>query len=720
MKVLVTGAGSLLGQGIIRALRASSLHASIVAVDPSPLAAGLYWVEAPYVVPPVAEAPYLERIEEILSRERPDAVLIGTDVELGVFAEHRTRLERRWGTHVVVSSPEVVAIADDKWETYRFLRAHGFPVPDSCLPGAERDLVGRVGFPLVVKPRVGARSKGLCVARNWRELRAALRAAAPVIVQECVGTDETEYTAGALCFDGRWAGSIVMRRDLRDGNTFRAFVEEYPELNAAVREWTEALRPWGPVNFQFRIDEGRPKVFEINARFSGTTPLRAHAGFNEVEMVLRRALGGEPAGPPLIRRATILRHWSETVVEPAARLGDDGAGSPAPPGGPRARSRAETDFALLQARGPDAERWRDVLSRFPRRDVYYTPEYALAYENPGEEARAALLVSGGDAVIHPVLVRDLAALPWAGSGRGPAAGCDLVTPYGYGGPLCSAEDPRRRAALVREFDRRFRVQCRARGAVTEFVRFHPLLETHQDVDDGLDLVPRGETIWLEVATDEERVMAAMSPAARNKIRRARREGVVVRAHTGPEAIGIFTGLYHGTLDRLAAPRAYYFPRQYFERLGRLLGAACEILVAWRDGAPLWAGIFLRDGELLHYHLSGSAGSRVPGVNNLGLLEASVRGAARGARVFHLGGGVGSQADSLLAFKASVGNRRAAYWTGQRIFDPAAYAGLCEARRRAAGPAAAMNGSYFPAYRAPHGLESDARPDHGQRPLRHHA
>ena len=83
VKVLVTGAGSLLGQGIIRALRGSSFKTTIAAVDPHPLAAGLYWVEAPYVVPPVREEEYLERIEEILSRERPDAVLVGTDVELG-------------------------------------------------------------------------------------------------------------------------------------------------------------------------------------------------------------------------------------------------------------------------------------------------------------------------------------------------------------------------------------------------------------------------------------------------------------------------------------------------------------------------------------------------------------------------------------------------------------------------------------------------------------
>ena len=41
VKVLVTGAGALVGQGIIRSLMESSLSPVIVAADVSPLSAGL-------------------------------------------------------------------------------------------------------------------------------------------------------------------------------------------------------------------------------------------------------------------------------------------------------------------------------------------------------------------------------------------------------------------------------------------------------------------------------------------------------------------------------------------------------------------------------------------------------------------------------------------------------------------------------------------------------
>ncbi|MCB9688708.1 MAG: ATP-grasp domain-containing protein [Alphaproteobacteria bacterium] len=314
MKVLVTGAGALLGQGILRSLLDSPLRPTLIAVDPSPLAAGLYWTDHRYLIPMATDPTYLERVEALIAKERPDAVMVGTDVELFLFARERARLEATYRTQVVVSDERVVAIADDKYLTYEFLKEAGFDYPDSALPGGEEALLERVGFPLIVKPRVGARSIGVSKVTTRDELARAIAGVHEPVIQECVASDREEYTAGALCFDGVCAGTIVMRRDLRDGNTYRAYVEDYPELNAQVRRLAEALRPHGPANFQFRLDGDRVKVFEINGRFSGTTVLRARAGWNEVELVLRKLVLGEDIVVPEPKRMTLLRYWTEEVV----------------------------------------------------------------------------------------------------------------------------------------------------------------------------------------------------------------------------------------------------------------------------------------------------------------------------------------------------------------------------------------------------------------------
>jgi len=392
-----------------------------------------------------------------------------------------------------------------------------------------------------------------------------------------------------------------------------------------------------------------------------------------------------------------------------------------------------SELLVLGARGEDARRWSEALSLFPRSDVYFTPGYARAYEDLGwGRATGFLFLSEAGAVLHPLIVREIADLPWA-AGTPEAQGArDLVSPYGYGGPLCSlpgmepgaASEGPERETLIAEFDREFRAACRQMGIVSEFVRFHPLLGTHEGLAGRIGLTRRGETVWLELPdgaaegeaegdSPADRLMARMQPSARNKVRRARRCGVTVEFSRAAVAIATLHRLYDETVGRLDAPAEYRFPPSYFEAMASLPGS--EILVSRAEGRAVWAGIFLAHGPFLHYHLSGSAaGEKVPGANNLALLEAGLRAAAAGARVFHLGGGFGARSDSLLAFKASMGDRRAEYWTGERIHDADRYARLCKAWGRAqaaasgdeaGGASACVSGGtagdgYFPAYRAP--------------------
>lgn len=317
-RVLVTGGGALLGQGIIRSLRRGRFSPYIIAVDVSAWSAGLYWADEAHLVPFANSPDYLPAFKRLLQRTRPDLVLVGTDVELAPLAAVKDDLEREFSTRILVSPPDVVAIADDKYLTATFFHARGFAAPASALAsdGAAVDaLVAQVGFPLVVKPCVGARSVGVSVVHTREALAHAVQGPGPLVVQERIGEDAFEYTASGLYLDGACRAAIVMRRDLRDGNTYRAYVDLDPRLRTFVVEWTEALKPYGPANFQFRlVADGTPKVFEINARFSGTTPLRALAGFNEVDLCLGQILYGHPVVQPSIEPITVLRHWSETVV----------------------------------------------------------------------------------------------------------------------------------------------------------------------------------------------------------------------------------------------------------------------------------------------------------------------------------------------------------------------------------------------------------------------
>jgi len=236
-KIVVTGAGAVLGQGIIKSLRAADMPCEILAVDPSPLAVGLHWGDHKKIIPMADDPSFAHSIGSMLEEYRPDALLVGTDAELATIAENREAWERSYGTKVLVSDSNVVEIADDKLATVQFLIENRLQHPRTALADdkfAVEELVAECGFPLIVKPRRGARSIGVSKVTDMQMLRDKTAAPFGLIVQEFAGEDDQEFTAGVLYFDNAVRTSIVLRRDLRDGNTYRAYSGDYPEAEQYV------------------------------------------------------------------------------------------------------------------------------------------------------------------------------------------------------------------------------------------------------------------------------------------------------------------------------------------------------------------------------------------------------------------------------------------------------------------------------------------------------
>ena len=111
------------------------------------------------------------------------------------------------------------------------------------------------------------------------------------IIQEYISDKNGEYTAGSFTLNNECLSTILLRRELRDGNTYKAELYNDKNISDHIKKITNKLKPFGPCNFQFRIDEkGFPRVFEINARYSGTTLMRVHADFNEVDWIIKYCL----------------------------------------------------------------------------------------------------------------------------------------------------------------------------------------------------------------------------------------------------------------------------------------------------------------------------------------------------------------------------------------------------------------------------------------------
>ncbi len=316
--ILVTGAGALLGQGILRLLQISNFSKRIFTADPDPKSAGHWLGDYAIIIPKVIDSNYIDVIKKVIVQHKLDAILVGTDVELPILSKYKKTFLQEYGCQVIVSSEDVITIANDKLLTAEFLKKHNFPFPISVMANDKKKLIEieeKLGFPLFAKPFDGARSLGIKKIENHEELMEIYNSNSNLVVQQFLPETEGEFTSGCIVIKGKCKAIVTLKRDLRDGNTYRAYIDsETAKYDKFIIPIAEKLCPDGPVNFQFRIFKGEPIIFEINGRFSGTTPLRHFFGFNEVEAVLKYYLFNTEIETPILKNGLVFRTWSDVFI----------------------------------------------------------------------------------------------------------------------------------------------------------------------------------------------------------------------------------------------------------------------------------------------------------------------------------------------------------------------------------------------------------------------
>lgn len=323
IRVLVTGAASAVGQGIVKSLRASSEATTIIGADIHPLSSALFRTDEAVLIPKVEDPGSLSEIMSVLKRARARVLMIGSEFEVEFFAEHKEEIERETNTFIVVSPLAAVRIADDKWLTAEFLRANGLPHATSFVPADLDAALAQAlswGFPLVLKARSGTSNRHVHVIKTEGELRTLFPRTPKPMLQHLIDfpRDElrNEYTCSIFkCRDGSLLGPFTARRILRGGSSWIVEVAPFPALFPLIAEIGRRLPILGSLNVQLMVGDSGPVPFEFNCRFSGTTAVRAHFGFNEPEMTIRSFVLGQPVSQPIVRRGLALRYLEEVFVE---------------------------------------------------------------------------------------------------------------------------------------------------------------------------------------------------------------------------------------------------------------------------------------------------------------------------------------------------------------------------------------------------------------------
>lgn len=263
---------------------------------------------------------------------------------------------------------------------------------------------------------------------------------------------------------------------------------------------------------------------------------------------------------------------------------------------------------------------------------------------------------------------------------------DLATPYGYGGWLIEGETEQ----LFKDYER----WCLRNNIVSEYVRFHPMIGNQEAVGEHYDVIPLGEVVHMDLSSPEL-IWENIVSKNRNKIRKAIKNGVQIFSGRFPEIFTKFKAIYDSTMDKDDAEEYYYFESRFYTSFLNDLPEKAQIFWAEKDGAVIAASIMLEGNGFMNYHLSGSLrdySSLAP--TNLLLYKAALWGCEHGMRTLYLGGGVGSDEDSLFKFKRAFykGNLHR-FYIGRKVFDSEVYQELTMMRADSI-----TNVNYFPVYR----------------------
>lgn len=291
INILVLGVGGNVSQGILKALETSDIDYNLIGACIDSDSAGLYLCNKAYICPLANTEEFIPWLINICNQEEIHIVFTGVEENICKIAENYEEFSSKTNAIFKCTDYDKLMIGQDKWLTCKWLEENGCNYPEYCRSEDSkeiRQLVEKVGYPIIAKPRKGKGSQGIIVINKEEEIK-KLEDLTDYVVQECVGTNKTEYTVGCYCDkDGKLIDTIIMKRELKQGATYKAEVIQDNVIDNEVRKICELFKPVGPLNIQLRVaKDGRPICFELNVRFSGTTPMRAHFGYNDVAAMVK-------------------------------------------------------------------------------------------------------------------------------------------------------------------------------------------------------------------------------------------------------------------------------------------------------------------------------------------------------------------------------------------------------------------------------------------------
>jgi carbamoyl-phosphate synthase large subunit len=256
-------------------------------------------------------------VEQIISRERPDAILATmggqTALNLAMDLDAAGVLER-YGVQIIGAGIQSIRLAEDRGEFKRLMDSIGLESPRSMLVGSRdeaREVMAQFGLPLIIRPSYTLGGKGGSIAYTTDQAQDAIATAlaeSPVhtalIEESLLGWKEFELEVMRDAADNAVIVCSIENIDpmgIHTGDSITVAPiqtlsdREYQRMRTAAIEILRAVGvDCGGSNVQFGLNpaDGRMVVIEMNPRVSRSSALASKAtGFPIARASARLAVG---------------------------------------------------------------------------------------------------------------------------------------------------------------------------------------------------------------------------------------------------------------------------------------------------------------------------------------------------------------------------------------------------------------------------------------------
>ena len=270
------------------------IKSSITGTDTTELSPALQLCDKKFIVKPVTHRDYLKEILHIVKKNKVGLLIPTVDLDLKLLAKNKARFEEL-GCRVLISTPQVIDICQDKRKTHRFLAKNGFDTPVTVSVNSIRSK-HTIKYPCFLKPWDGYASRGAAMVKNRNELAFFSRRIPNCIVQQYI--EGVEHTCDVFVdFSGSVRCVVPRKRiEVRTGEVSKGQIVKNAKMMRKTAEVVEALGAGpGVITVQLILTKkGEIKFTEINPRFGGGAPLAIKAGADFPKWILQQLIDKKP------------------------------------------------------------------------------------------------------------------------------------------------------------------------------------------------------------------------------------------------------------------------------------------------------------------------------------------------------------------------------------------------------------------------------------------